>query len=58
VLLRLAQDRPATREGLEQVEGLLAWQIELFGDELLRVIQTFESDLSAGKIDPRRRGRR
>ena len=58
VLLRLAQDRPAARNGLEEVEGLLAWQIELFGDELLSVIQAFERDLAAGKIDPRRRGRR
>ncbi len=58
VLLRLAEDRPAARASLETVEGLLAWQIELFGDELLCVIQAFERDLAAGKIDLRRRGRR
>jgi ribonuclease D len=58
VLLRLAEDRPATREDLAKIEGLLAWQIELFGDEILAVIQAFERDLAAGKIEPRRRGRR
>jgi len=58
VLLRLAEDRPATRAALEGIEGLLSWQIELFGDELLGVIQAFERDLAAGKIEPRRRGRR
>jgi len=57
VLLRLAVDRPASRAGLAQVEGLLAWQIELFGDELLRLIAAFERDLADGKIEPRRRGR-
>jgi ribonuclease D len=58
VLLRLAEDRPAARAGLEQIEGLLPWQIELFGDEILAVIQEFERDLADGKVEPRRRGRR
>jgi ribonuclease D len=58
VLLRLAEARPTTRAALERVEGLLAWQVELFGDELLRVIQVFERELAAGRIELRRRGRR
>jgi len=58
VLERLAADRPASRAVLAKTEGLLAWQIELFGDELLGVIQTFERDLAAGKVELRRRGRR
>jgi len=58
VLLRLASERPATRAALEGVDGFLPWQIELFGDELLRVISDFERDLAAGKIELRRRGRR
>jgi len=58
VLVRLAEARPSSREALEKVGGLLAWQIQLFGDELLRVIGDFERDLAAGRIDFRRRGRR
>jgi superfamily II DNA helicase RecQ len=58
VLLRLAEDRPATRAALEKIDGLLAWQIELFGDELLAVVRAFERDLADGRIEPRRRGRR
>jgi ribonuclease D len=58
VLLRLAEERPRTREDLARVAGLVAWQLELFGDELLGVIQAFERDLAAGRIEPRRRGRR
>jgi ribonuclease D len=58
VLLRLAADRPASRADLARIEGLLAWQIELFGDELLDLIQDFARDLAAGRIELRRRGRR
>lgn len=58
VLLRLAELRPDARAELERVDGLLAWQIELFGDELLRVIQGFARDLAAGRIELRRRGRK
>jgi ribonuclease D len=58
VLLRLATERPRTRTDLEHVDGLLAWQIDLFGDELLGVIQAFERDLASGNVEPRRRGRR
>ena len=58
VLVHLALGRPAKRADLPGVEGLLAWQIDLFGDELLRVIQAFERDLAAGKVELRRRGRR
>lgn len=57
VLLRLAESRPRTRADLAQIEGLLPWQVELFGDELLRVIETFEQDLAAGRIELRRRSR-
>lgn len=57
VLERLAAGRPGSRADLASVDGLLSWQIELFGDELLRVIQGFERDLAAGKIEFRRRRR-
>jgi ribonuclease D len=57
VLLRLAETRPRTREDLAGIDGLLAWQLELFGNELLAVVQRFERDLAAGAIELRRRRR-
>jgi ribonuclease D len=39
VMLRLAQQKPTTREALARVEGMQAWQLEAFGDELLEVIR-------------------
>jgi ribonuclease D len=59
VLLRLVEERPRRRADLERIEGLVPWQLDLFGDEILKVIASFESDLGAGRIAPRRgRGRR
>lgn len=57
VLLRLAELAPRERPALASVEGLLDWQIELFGDELLEVVRTFQDDLAAGRIELRRRRR-
>lgn len=58
VLERLALEAPPDRDALARVEGLLPWQIELFGDELLTVIRTFQSDRAEGRLELRRRGRR
>lgn len=58
VLLRLAEVRPAARTELAKIDGLLPWQVALFGAELLSVVQDFERDLAAGRIELRRRGRR
>ncbi|NOT30432.1 MAG: ribonuclease D [Planctomycetes bacterium] len=58
VLLRLAEVRPAARLDLAKIDGLLPWQVALFGDELLGVVQGFARDLAAGRIELRRRGRR
>ncbi len=58
VLLRLVEERPRDRATLERVAGLLPWQSELFGDELLNLIETFERDLAEGRFKPRRRFRR
>jgi hypothetical protein len=57
VLLRLAELAPADRAALTRVDGLLDWQIELFGTELLEVVATFQADLADGKVDLRRRRR-
>lgn len=40
VLARLAQRKPASAAELEQIDGLLGWQIHMFGPELLDVIRT------------------
>ena len=58
VLVRLAEERPRASAELARTEGLVDWQLERYGDELLRVIADFERDLSEGKIEPRRGRRR
>ena len=55
VLLRLARARPRTLAALRGVEGLLPWQVESFGEELLEALAEAERGLAAG--DKRRRGR-
>jgi ribonuclease D len=58
VLLRLVDERPQSRADLERTEGLVRWQLDLFGDEILRVVADFEADVRAGRVAPRRgRGR-
>ena len=52
VLLRLAKDQPRDRAELARIEGLLDWQLEQFGDDLLAVIRAAPP---AG--DPRRQRR-
>jgi ribonuclease D len=39
VLARLAQQRPVDREHLGRVDGLLDWQVRMFGDDLLEVVR-------------------
>ncbi len=60
VLLRLAKQRPRTVADLGEVQGLLPWQVELFGEALLVTVAEFERALAAGEVRfdrPRRRGR-
>ena len=57
-LVRLAETRPGDLDALTGVEGVLDWQVQLFGHELLDVVERFESDLSAGRISPNGRRRR
>jgi ribonuclease D len=48
VLLRLARQRPRTHQQLGAVDGLLEWQVERFGSELLealgRALELFERE--------------
>ena len=58
VLPRIAKGRPRDLADLERVEGLLAWQLDSFGDELLDLVDEFERDVEAGRIEPSPRRRR
>lgn len=60
VLLRIAQERPSDEAGLARVEGLLDWQRELYGADLIALLRRFETDLAAGRVEleQRRRPRR
>ncbi len=54
-LVRLAKDGPRTLEALAQTEGLMAWQTERFGKDLLVVLREFAVDRAAGRIELGRR---
>ena len=58
VLLHLAHERPVDEEALAGIEGLLPWQLDTFGDELLDLIEEFENDVRAGRVPAPRRGSR
>jgi len=51
-LVRLARQPPRDRQALGAVEGVLAWQAECFGDELLGVVERFDADLASGRGVP------
>jgi ribonuclease D len=55
VLLRIAGKRPRTPEALTEIDWIEPWQIEQFGAAILGVVEAFEDDLAAGRIQFRRR---
>jgi len=55
VLLRIAGSRPRTSEALGRIEGIEPWQVQQFGTAILGVVEAFEADLAAGRIQFRRR---
>ena len=55
VLLRLAQQAPRSHAALAQIEGLLPWQVEAFGADL---VETIAAAVAALERDPPSRGRR
>jgi superfamily II DNA helicase RecQ len=56
---RIARARPRSVEELAVVDGLVDWQFESFGAELVELVGRFEADLAAGRIElGRRRGKR
>jgi ribonuclease D len=56
VLVRLALEKPRTREALARIEGVLPWQLERFGDDLARALDAALSDIERNGLP--RRGRR
>jgi ribonuclease D len=58
VLLRLSRARPRNAEALTRIDGLLEWQIQSFGPEILSVVERFESDVASGAFNPKKRRNR
>lgn len=56
-LVSIAHRGPTTRDALAECEGLCDWQLESWGDDLLKAMEKFERDLANGKIELRRRRR-
>jgi ribonuclease D len=57
VMARLAREKPASREQFTDVEGVLAWQVELFAEEIVAVL-TKTRDLFRREGSSRMRRRR
>jgi ribonuclease D len=53
-LLDLAAKAPTAVSDLEQIEGLLPWQIDAFGEPIVRAIAAFSRDWENGDVQPRR----
>jgi ribonuclease D len=54
----VARRRPRTRTELAQIEALLPWQLESYGDALLDVVRRSLDEFAAGWKPTRRRGQR
>lgn len=57
VLLRLAVEKPRTLEQLRAVEGVLEWQVRMFGEQLLAVVARGLSEIPS-QLAGATRGRR
>lgn len=55
VLIRLAQEKPGSARELERIDGLLPWQRERYGEEILDVIAGVRDDWKAGRTTRQRR---
>ena len=55
VLIELSKKRPRSLDEIEDLKLLDDWQIDRYGRDLARTIDTFEQDLAAGVIPTRRR---
>ncbi|MFT5464464.1 MAG: ribonuclease D [Planctomycetota bacterium] len=57
-LLGLAEHRPRGEDELPGINGMMVWQSERYGRDLIDLVAKFEGDLEAGDIDFSHRGRR
>jgi len=57
-MLRLALARPHSAEEVLGAEGIQPWQAERYGAAWIAVVERFEADLEAGKVEFDRRRRR
>ena len=55
---RIACERPSNVEAVTEVEGVQAWQAEVHGEALVKIVRDFEADEKSGSWKPRRRRRR
>jgi len=58
VLLRLAKRKPRTLEELKAVDGLLDWQLERFGEDIVQLVRSSLEEIAAGGLPRTRRGTR
>ena len=56
-LVEIARRSPRDVESLAEIDELADWQLERFGEELVRVVERFRRDLAAGKVEVGRRRR-
>lgn len=56
-LIRLVQTRPKSVDEIEPIEGIWAWQVDRYADEILDVVRVFEQELADG-LDLTKRRRR
>ena len=54
---RIALGRPSNVGAVAEVEGMQAWQIEVHGEALVRIVREFAADEKGGAWKPRRRRR-
>jgi ribonuclease D len=58
-LVRLVHEKPGSVEAMRAVDGMVDWQVERYGDQLLELIEDFERDVAAGRVvQGRRRNQR
>jgi ribonuclease D len=54
VMASIARENPTNAAQLDAINGLLEWQLEWFGLELLELLQSFRSDVQRGLISRQR----
>lgn len=58
ILIKMADERPADRDAIAAIAGVADWQVEGYSEAWLHIINTFEDDVSAGRVPKKRPWRR